>query len=292
MEEKTNVGISGGSGLVGSRIVALLHNKYNLTVLGRKDGFDIADPESFSKFKNKNIKFFIHLAGKADVDGSESERELGEESEAWKVNVIGTRNAANFCRENDIKMIYASTDFVFDGKKPEGEFYKEDDLPCPINFYAKTKYEGEKEVEKSGAKYIILRIAYPYRTEFEQKKDFVRAILDRLRQGLEVKAVADHIMCPTFIDDIARALDLLMEKNGNGIYHCVGDTPISPYNAALLIAEELGVDKSLVEMTTREKYFKNKAPRPFNLFLKNDRIKDLGLEMESFSEGLKKINIS
>ncbi len=292
MEEKISIGVSGGSGLVGSRVVEMLGKKYDMLTLGRTDGFDISNSASFSKFKDRNIKYFLHMAAKADVDGSEEEKDLGESSEAWRINVDGTKNVSRFCKENDIKLIYISTDFVFDGKKPQGEFYTEADLPNPINFYAKTKYEGEKMVQESGARYMILRIAYPYRKEFAIKKDFVRAILDRLRQGLQINAVTDHIMCPTFIDDIAKVIGGLIEKDESGIFHCVGSTPISPYDAAIKIAEQFNIDKSLIKSTTRDVYFTDKALRPFNLYLKNDRIENLGFEMKSFNEGLEELNKS
>lgn len=290
MEEKINVLISGGEGLVGSRIIELLSSRYNFTSLSRADGFDVANYDSFSRLNNSSARYFLHLAAKTDVDGCENEKELGEKSEAWKINVKGTENVVKFCKLNNIKIIYTSTDFVFDGEKDEGESYAEEDVPNPINFYAKTKYEAEKIVKNSGVEYVILRMAYPYRKEFEGKKDFVRAIINRLRQGLKIKAVKDHIMCPTFIDDIAFAVDKIIERNASGIYHVVGDTPISPYEVALKIIEKFNMDKSLVDISTREEYFKGKAKRPFNLYLKNDKIKSLGVTMKTFDQGLAEIN--
>jgi len=277
--------VSGGSGLVGSRVVELLSSKYDLNLYGRGDGFEITDPNSFS-ILNSSADYFLHLAAKADVDGSEVEKEMGEESEAWKVNVGGTKNVADFCKENGIKLIYISTDFVFDGEKKEGEFYTEEDTPNPINFYAKTKYEGERAVENSGAEFAILRIAYPYRKEFEKKKDFVRAILDRLSQGLPVKAITNHIMCPTFIDDIANVIDRIIETGETGIFHAVGATPLSPYDAAVKIQEIFDLDKNLIGTTTREEFFEGKAKRPFNLYLRNGRIENLGVKMKTFEQGL------
>ena len=289
MEQKINIAISGGNGLIGSRITELLAPKYNLISLGRKEGFDVSEPSSFSKFSGLKVDFFLHLAAKADVDGCEAEKDLGERSDAWKINVGGTENVVNYCKEKNIKLIYISTDFVFDGKKSEGQFYTEQDLPNPVNFYALTKYEGEKRINSSGIENIILRIAYPYRREFTQKKDFVRAIIGRLREGLEVNAVTDHIMCPTFIDDVANAIDKLIENSASGIFHAVGNTPISPYEAALKIAEKFNFDKNLIKPSTREEYFQGKASRPFNLYLKNDKIKSLGVTMRTFEQGLEKL---
>ena len=102
-------------------------------------------------------------------------------------------------------------------------------------------------------------------------------------------AVSDRIMTPTFIDDIAKALDVLMKNEALGIFHVVGSQYISPFDTALSIADTFGFDKSLVQKTTREEYFRNRAPRPFYLALKNDKIQKLGLKMKTFEEGILEI---
>lgn len=286
---KKTIFITGSNGLVGSRITQLLSASYEFFHINRSDGYDISDEKSLDKINNVNASVLIHLAAKADVDGCETEKQLGHESEAWKINVNGTENVAKFCVKRKIKMIHFSTDFVFDGVKPEGEGYIEDDLQNPVNFYGLTKYESEQAVQKLGVDYMILRIAYPYRKDFEKKKDFVRAIVSRLENGQEIQAITDHIFCPTFIDDIASAVDTLMQKEVSGIFHCVGGRYVTPYEAALKIADQFGFDTHLISKTTREKYFQGKAIRPFNLYLKNDKIKNLGIEMKSIDEGLKEL---
>lgn len=289
MEEKINIAVSGGAGLVGSRLIQLLSPKYNLKALGRSDGFDVTDAKSFTRFDEFKFNYFLHLAAKADVDGSESEKELGEKSQAWIINVNGTKNVSDYCRKKNIRLIYVSTDFVFDGRKPEGDFYTEEDVPNPLNYYAVTKYEGEKIVAEDNQN-LIVRIAYPYRKEFDKKKDFVRSLLDRLRQGESLNAVTDHIICPTFIDDIAFSIDSLIENKVSGIYHAVGSQPITPYDAVLKIAEKFGLNKNLIKPTTREEFFRGKAQRPFNLYLKNDKIKNLGVNIKTFDEGLEELS--
>ncbi|HSW70847.1 MAG TPA: SDR family oxidoreductase, partial [Gammaproteobacteria bacterium] len=225
-------------------------------------------------------------AAKADVDGCEEDKNLGEEGEAWRINVEGTRNVAEIARETGKKVIYISTDFVFDGRKPEGESYGEEDLPNPLGWYAQTKYEGEKALEESGADYVILRIAYPYRAEFSQKKDFMRAIRDRLISGEKIMGVTDHIFCPTFIDDLAHAIDALVSNDAAGIYHAVGGQALTPYDCVKAIINAYDLDESLLGKTTREEFFAGKAPRPFNLALRNDKISKLGVKMKGFEEGL------
>lgn len=281
---------TGLSGLVGSRITELLQEKYEFENLSLDTGFDITDKASIrDKIENSSSELVLHMAAKADVDSCEKDKSLGRLGDAWKINVRGTKNVVGVCAKSKKKIIYISTDFVFDGEKQQFESYNEQDLPNPINWYGQTKYEGEKVVRESGLPFIIVRIAYPYRARFLTKKDFARAILLRLSKGETVQAITDHIMTPTFVDDIARALDELIKAGSEGIYHVVGSQTLSPYDAALLIARTFGFDEYLVNKTTREDYFKGGATRPFNLSLKNDKIQKLGVKMKTFEEGLKEI---
>ncbi len=296
---------TGLSGLVGSRIAELLSDKYEF-------GFskvDITDREVILReIQNSNASVILHLAAKTDVDGCEEDKKIdknrylikdipvhkyigsesGSTATAWKVNVIGTKNIADACLSFGKRLIYVSTDFVFDGENVSKEGYKEDNLANPINWYGETKLEGEKIMCSSELSYVIARIAYPYRADFI-RKDFVRSILRNLRNGKRLNVITDHIMTPTLVDDIALALDLLIEANMSGIYHITGSQFITPYDAAFLIAEVFDLDKSLIFKTTREQYFKNRAPRPFNLSMNNQKISNLGIGMKSFEEGLKEI---
>lgn len=281
----------GGSGLVGSRIAELLKDKYEFDDLSITNGTDITNPASLEIIKNDTEhEVVILLAAKADVDGCEKDRSLGEDGDAWKINVGGVQNVVNACRPTNKKLIYISTDFVFDGSakqtSPDWKGYVETDAPNPINWYAETKFKGEEIVRNSGLPYIIARIAYPYRKEFVAKLDFVRAIKNRLANQQLVTAVTDHIMTPTHIDDIAACIDVLIHSNAEGIYHVVGSQSLTPYEAAIMIAEKFGLDKSLISKTTRDEYFAGKAPRPFNVSMNNDKIKKLGIKMRSFEGGL------
>jgi len=311
---------TGITGLVGSRIVELLTPKgFEFVNLSLETGVDITNPQTIEKFfKDKNATWVIHLAAKADVDGCEEDREKdmkiwGEEAikqfsnltikeiskrakkyyglnTAFAINVVGTLNISSLCLKYRKKLIYVSTDFVFDGKKDINSAYKEDDLPNPINFYAQTKYLGEKIVQNLLKEWIICCIAYPYRAKFLAKKDFVRGIFERLKSGQTIKAVTDQIITPTFIDDIVSALEALMNKDIIGVYHLVGSSSHTPLEAANLISKILGYyNKNLIEKTTREEFYHGRAPRPFNLRLSNDKIKNLGVKMKTFKEGLEEV---
>lgn len=284
-DKKAIAGI-GLNGLFGTRITELLSDTYTFTNFSRETEFDLTDPATMSSLEQDPSDVVLLLAAKTDVDGCERDKALGEDGEAWKINVEGTRNVVAVCMNTNKKLVYVSTDFVFSGDKPQGESYTEDDTPEPINWYGKTKYEGEKIVQGSGLPYLILRPAYPYRAAFEKKKDFARAIMSRLENGQEVTGISDHYFTPTFIDDFTDALDTLLTKEQTGIFHVVGSETLTPYDAALQIADVFGYDKSLVQPVTRSEYFAGKAPRPFNVSLKNAKIERLGVHLRGFREGL------
>ena len=280
---------TGLDGLVGSRIVELLSDKYEFENLSIITGLDVTDRKAvLQRIKNSQAQVIFHLAAKTDVDECEKDKALGREGEAWKINVEGTRNVADACLETNKKLIYVSTDFVFDGENVPTGGYSEEDTPNPINWYAQTKYEGEKIVQSLSTPWLIFRIASPYRANFV-RLDFFRAILKRLQDGLPVTAVSDHIFTPTFIDDIAVALDKLINNNSQGIFHVVGSQSLTPYEAAVLIAKEFDLDTPQISQTTRAEFFKNRAPRSFQLVLKNDKIENLGIKMRTFEEGIDEI---
>lgn len=281
----------GGSGLVGTRVVELLQKKHTIDDLSLTNGVDITDPLSLEVIrKDTEHEVVLHIAAKADVEGCEKEKDLGEESGAFKINVNGTKNIVEACKDSKKKLLYISTDYVFDGKKEPPYAYKEDDQPDPVNWYAMTKYKGEIVVQDSGVEFAILRIGYPYRADaFELKNDFVHALMGRLANHQPIAAVTDHYMTPTFIDDIAYAIETVLEKNATGIYHVVGSQVLTPYDAIQMIADKFGYDKSMISKTTRAEFYKGKAPRAFNLSINNDKITKLGVKMRGFAEGLEEV---
>lgn len=286
MDKKKQIIGIGLSGLIGTRIQDLLSDSFQFFPFSTEQGLDITDRESLEVIADHEGPTVLLLAAKADVDGCEADKVLGEEGGAWKINVKGVENVIDACKRNNKKLVYVSTDFVFNGEDTPESGYSEESVPDPINWYGRTKYEGELRVKNSGLEHAIVRPAYPYRKDFEMKKDFFRAIRDRLVSGQEVKAVTDHYLNPTFIDDFARGLRVIFEQDLTDIYHIVGTGSISPFEAANIIAEKFDLDKSLISPTTRAEYFLGKAPRPFKLSMNNDKITKLGVKMHNFSEGL------
>jgi len=258
------IAMTGGDGLVGSKIVEILKadENFNLTLILEQQ-MDITSRDNvFNTLKDLNFDLFLHLAAYTNVDKAEIEKE-----KAWKINVEGTRNVFDAVNSMNKNFVYISTDFVFDGKKQNSPFF-EDSKPNPISHYGLTKYEGERIIKGKGT---IIRISYPYRTNFNNKTDIVRNIRSLLEQGKQLTMITDSLIVPTFIDDIAYALNKLFRKKFNQkpdlnfnpeIFHLVGSQAISPYDFGNIIAKAFGLDESLIKPTTYEEYFKTNAKRP------------------------------
>ncbi len=274
----------GGTGLVGSRVNQLLSQNYTIENLSTKNGIDITKPKTLQPLQENDHELIIIYAAKTDVDACEKDKDLGDRGETYQINVTGIQNIVNTLKKTNKKLIYISTDFVFDGEAPPPGGYTEENPTNPIDWYGQTKYLGEQILQKSGQPFLILRIGYPYRADDFPKKDFYRAMHTRLLNNQPITAVTDHIMTPTFIDDIAIAIEKLISTDKEGIYHVTGSQSLSPYEASLLIAESFNLDKSLISKTTRADFFKNRAPRPFNLTVNNDKILKLGIKMKTFEE--------
>lgn len=273
------VALSGANGLVGSRIIELLKNDFQFVPLYQKECDITKENDVYNFFNNYQFDFFLHLAAYTNVDGAEKERD-----KAYQINVLGTKNIFQLCQAKKVKLIYISTDFVFDGQNPP---YDENSKPNPIGYYGETKYQGEKIVKD---KAMIVRIAYPYRAYFEAKKDFVRSIIEKLKNKQRLTMIIDGKMTPTFIDDIAYGLKHLIKNFTPEIFHLVGPDSLSPYEAAKLIAKVFNLDQNLIEKISYQEYMKNRARRP--QYSQVQSTKNNFFQMKSFEKGLTTIKRS
>ena len=277
---------TGLSGMVGTRVAEILSDNFEFEDISLATGIDITDKKSVDRvISESESKIVLHLAAKTDVDSCEDDKILGEEGAAWQINVVGTENIIEAAKANGKRVIYISTDFVFNGTK---DGYQEDDKPNPVSWYGYTKYQGEERLSTSDVSFTVLRISYPYRNLFEQKKDFVHRIIDQLKIDGKIMAVRDHIITPTFIDDIAFGLSVFLKRNISGIYHLVGSSSLSAEAATRLIRTVFNLSGE-INPIDRSVYFKDRAFRPFNLTLRNDKIGKLGIRMSNFKEGLKTV---
>lgn len=245
------IAITGPNGLVGSRIIELLNNDFEFIPLSHQD-IDITNKQAVSeKLSKLDFDILLHLAAYTNVEGAEQDR-----SQAHLINVDGTSNIFHALEHTDKKIMYISTDFVFDGTNPP---YDEDSKPNPLGYYAQTKYHGEKVLQDSA---MIVRISFPYGNIKSPKPDFIMRVKQLLEDGTELKMISDSSITPTFIDDIADALKHLINNYSPEIYHIVGSQSYSPFETGRLIAKTFGLPEQLVKKISYEEYSKGKAPRP------------------------------
>lgn len=279
---KKRILITGATGLVGSRIVELLSNSFEFIPLLHSE-VDITKNDQLSQFIEKHdYDMCLHAAAYTHVDQAEHEPDL-----AYKLNVEATQIIYDYIKQQNKPFIHISTDFVFDGKDPEA-LYDESAKPNPISVYGKTKYESEQVVDIT--RDTIIRISYPFRSHFDKKKDFVRAILSALQSKKTLTMISDSGMVPTFIDDIALVIKNSIDNGNKGIIHAVGKTILSPFDAALMIATQFNCEKSLIQSTSYSNFFKDRAKRPqySNILSTRGEIYD----GNTFDNNLEKISLS
>lgn len=270
------VALTGSTGLIGSRIIELLKDKFEFIQILQTE-VDITNKNSIqNKINSIDFDIFLHLAAYTNVDSAEEQKEL-----AHLINVIGTQNVFDAVVAKNKKFVYISTDFVFDGAHPP---YFEDSTPNPLSYYAQTKLEGEKIVKN---KAMIVRLSYPYRSHYELKKDFVMSLRTALEQKKTLTMVTDSIITPTFVDDIAYSFGYLFENFSNDIFHIVGLDSLSPFDAGLKIAKIFNLNQTFIRPTTYNGYYQNKAKRPQYSEIKSK--KNTFYKMRSFEEGLTEV---
>ena len=281
-----------GSGLLGNKIIEIAkgrgykifasYHTQKLNIEGCKFiKANISKKEEVENlFEKSNPEKVIHTAAMTNVDQCEIDK-----NEAWRINVDGTKHIAECCQKYDSKMVYVSTDFVFDGKKGN---YKESDETNPINYYGLTKLEGEHVLGEFDIEYAIARTSVIYGLH-PYKFNFATWVINELKARNEINVVKDQYNSPTFVDNLAEVI-LKIHENGNyDLYHVSGRERISRYDFARKTADIFDLDKNLINPIT-SKELSQKAKRPKDSSLDVTKIqKDLGVKMLNTTEGLMKM---
>ena len=253
--------VTGANGQLGYDVIKRLEEK-KIEYLGTdRDTLDITKEDDVKRvIRDYRPDVIVHCAAYTAVDKAEDEREL-----CYAVNVLGTRYIAKACKEIDAKMIYISTDYVFDG---EGDTpFEVTDKPNPINYYGKTKYEGELEVQKLIDKYFIVRISWVFGSN---GNNFVKTMLRLGKERDEISVVADQVGSPTYTYDLSKLLVEMIETDKYGIYHATNEGYCSWYEFACEIFKQAGMDVKVNPIKTEE--YPTRAMRPKNSRL--DKIKN------------------
>lgn len=250
---------------------------------------DITDKSAVEKIITElNPDAVIHCAAWTAVDAAEDEENIDK---VHAINADGTENIAKACKKLDIKMIYISTDYVFDGQgsepwKPDCTDYR------PLSVYGRTKLEGELAVKANLDKYFIVRIAWVFGVN---GKNFIKTMLNVGKKHDTVRVVNDQIGTPTYTYDLARLLVDMVEGDKYGIYHATNEGGyISWYDFTKEIYRQAGYQTKVLPVTTEE-YGLSKAARPFNSRLDKSKLKENGFEplpnwQDALSRYLKEID--
>lgn len=253
--------VTGADGQLGYDVAKELQ-KQNIECCGatRKD-FDIVNFEATEKFiTNYMPDVVIHSAAYTAVDKAEDEQGL-----CCLVNASATENIAQICKKIDAKMVYISTDYVFDGTK-DG-FYEVDDKPNPINVYGKTKLLGEQAVQKILKKYFIVRISWVFG---EHGNNFVKTMLRLGKERKELNVVADQYGSPTYTADLAPLLIEMIKTDKYGVYHATNEGVCSWAELAEEIFKVAAMNVKVNHIATDE--YPTKAKRPLNSRLSKEKL--------------------
>lgn len=245
--------VTGASGQLGYDVVKRLEEN-KIQYLGiDKDTVDITNENQVKKIINDyKPDTVIHCAAYTAVDKAEDEKEI-----CHAINVLGTRYIAEACKKNNAKMVYISTDYVFDGEGEEP--FKETDKPNPINYYGQTKYEGELEVQKMLEEFFIVRISWVFGIN---GNNFVKTMLKLAETRDEISVVADQVGSPTYTYDLARLLVEMINTDKYGVYHATNEGYCSWYEFACEIFKQAGVDVKVNAIKTED--YPTRAKRPKN----------------------------
>jgi dTDP-4-dehydrorhamnose reductase len=238
-------------------------------------------PEIRLLIQNTNPQVIINAAAYTDVDGCETHKK-----EAWMINVGAVENLARICRDEKIKLIQLSTDYVFDG---ESGPYSEEDHPQPVSFYGETKLESEKLVAQSSIDFLIVRTNVLYGSGYNVKQNFLLWLLEKLSLGEKIKIVTDQFNNPTLADNLSRCMLEMVEKELSGIYHVGGAEYLSRYDFAVKAAVKFDYNPSLISPTQTE-FLEQKATRPHWGGLKTDKVrKVIRTKLLNVEEGLEQV---
>lgn len=265
--------VTGAAGQVGRSLGAILPGARYLD----RAALDVTDPAMVIDAL-AGADLVVHLAAMTAVDACESDPDA-----AWAINAGGTLNVVEAARRRSTRVIYLSTDYVFDGTKPA---YYEEDEPAPLNHYGKSKLEGERHVLALGEDGLVVRTSWV----IGGGNNFVRTILARAGTGESLRVVDDQVGRPTLADPLAAALVTLVEGGASGILHVAGDgRPCSWADLADEALRAAGKDVR-VERVTTAAYVASAsspvAPRPARSVLALDKARSLGIPLLDWRDSL------
>lgn len=279
---KKRILIIGASSQIGKRLYGILSKEYSLIGTYCKNKIenlmylDITNKkEVFLIFEKTKPDITILTSSLTNVNRCESEKNL-----ARRINVLGTKNVVSLAEKYNTKLLFFSTDYIFDGKNGP---YSEEAIPSPINYYGKTKAEGE-EMVKSLKDYLIIRTTGVF--SYDRGTNFVLQIIEALNKNREIKVSKDQYANPILADNLAECVKELLLRDKMGIWNISGDTYLSRYEFALLIAEVFSLDKRLIiALPTNQLHQEARRPLRGGLIIEKAK-RELKTKILSAKDGL------
>ncbi len=275
--QKVKIALTGKNGQLAKEFIKLLSIRdINFFSFDRKE-LDISDFEKVEKvLKEVKPDIVINCAAYNLVDKAEEDKES-----AYATNTRGAENLAKICSELNCKLVHYSTDYVFDGNKKS--LYIEKDIPNPLNYYGRTKLEGELKIKEILENHLIFRVSWLYG---EGNNNFIRKFLDWAKDKEELKISENEVSIPTNAGKVAEVSLLAIEENLKGLYHLTNSGYASRYELALKIKEYLNLKNKIIPINSS--IFNLKAKRPEFSAMDNNLIKKvLGIDISYWDEDLK-----
>lgn len=287
--------ITGANGLIGQHVTKLLLDKnYQVVATSRGESrlpfqpsgnytyhaMDVANAlETFAVMSLEKPDVVVHAAAMTQVDDCELRSQQCE-----RINVQGTSQVLTDAETFSSHFIYISTDFVFDGEK--GNYTEEDDTK-PISLYGFSKLQAESMVQTSTIPFAIVRTCLVYGNLLQGgRSNIVSWVKESLAQGKTIQVVSDQLRTPTYVEDVAKGIALIIEKKATGIYHISGKDWLTPYDIAIKTANKFQLDVAKI-IKVDASTFKQPGRRPLKTgFVIEKARKELGYEPMSFEEGL------
>ena len=274
-----NILITGAAGQLGRAMAKASQGSENKYLFCDRQNLDITDEAAVESFvQAQGIDIIVNCASYTAVDKAEDEQETAD-----LVNNKAVAAMAKIARKHDAVLIHISTDYVFDGKACVA--YTEDVPTAPLNVYGRTKADAERAIAESGCRHIILRTSWLYGAEGD---NFVKRIIEKSAENPVLKVISDQIGTPTFVEDLAGLISLIIEENmldRTGIYNYSNEGVCSWYDFAHEICAQVGHLCDVLPCHTDE--YPRKAVRPhFSVLDKTKVKKTFGIEIPHWKDSL------
>lgn len=284
--------VTGANGFLGQHLTLFLVNKGYEVIACSRGACRISGPSLFQYYPVELTKenevsalislvqpqLIIHTAAMSKPDECENDK-----ATCLLHNVESTKFLLQACKALQARFIYVSTDFIFGENGPHGE----DETPAPLNFYGESKLLAEQLVINSGLKYEIVRPVFIYGPVLEgMRPSFLHWVKHNLEQQKPIKVVSDQQRTPTFVTDICKGIEAIIDQKQEGAFHLAGKDILSPYEMAVAVAGFLGLDAALIVNVTSDTFIET-VQRAKRSGLKINKARAvLGYEPVSFEEGV------